>query len=66
MIGHQISTTVSIPNSPSQEEYDLDVMIMSNRFKKATDNEDGPFSKFEQRIQGWKYDTILSHNDVMI
>ncbi|CAO1344398.1 unnamed protein product [Diamesa hyperborea] len=40
------STTVSIPNSPSQEEDDLDAMIMSNRFKKATDDVDGPFSKF--------------------
>jgi hypothetical protein len=33
------STTVSIPNSPSPDDDDLDAMIMSNQFNKKNDDD---------------------------
>lgn len=41
------STTVSIPNSPSHEEDDLDAMIMANQFNKKNESED--LTKFQPK-----------------
>lgn len=40
------STTVSIPNSPSPEEDDLDAMIMSNQFSGGKKSHDDDVNKF--------------------
>lgn len=45
------STTVSIPNSPTPEEDDLDALIMSNQFKK-TDEDYGKFISKTPAKQG--------------
>lgn len=43
------STTVSIPNSPSPEEDDLDAMIMSNQFNRKSQDETD-FTKFIKSV----------------
>jgi hypothetical protein len=43
------STTVSIPNSPSPEEDDLDAMIMSNQFNRKSQDETD-LSKFIKTV----------------
>lgn len=40
------STTVSIPNSPSPEEDDLDAMIMSNQFSNKKSNHEDELNKY--------------------
>lgn len=43
------STTVSIPNSPSPEEDDLDAMIMSNQFSGSKKNHEDEMNKFQPK-----------------